>query len=271
MGMFSSILGGVGDLFNAKQQHSDNKFDRRVQEQDLALRNLERGDQYRFAQESAGWQMQDLFDTAEANGIHKLAALGGAAGSTYSPGQSLSSGSSSNSSLAGDLIGDGLKRLDKRKAEKRQDKLDNQSIKESNARIKADEAEAQMLEARSRTVIQDGRRSGTSGTQSTVNNSTLQEVISGKKTSSGIDRADTDNPPELEADLWAWARDGTFNKNLKAVIRKNLSPKMQYRIKKAHSEKERKRVAKAIIQQNELIRKETNKVKKRSRGNMAGY
>lgn len=46
---------------------------------------LDRAAQKQFAQQSTGWAFNDLMEAADQSGIHRLAALGGAGGASYSP------------------------------------------------------------------------------------------------------------------------------------------------------------------------------------------
>ena len=200
--------------------------------------------QKQFAKQGTGWQMRDAVQTGKELGLHPLAAIGAAGGQSYTPAGGISSGTEGDFSFLGDAIGAGIDAH-------RQNKIDKQAKKESDARIAVDNAEADLIRAQSRTVIQDARRSALSGTASvrTGSNerpSVLQELIEGDKTSSGLSRADIDNPAEFEADVWAWVRNGKLGPNVRELIRRNLSTAMQHKIKNARNERERREIARAI-------------------------
>ena len=63
----------------AREQWADQKA---MREQDIAI-------QREFAKNSAGWQFDDLMEAADEAGIHRLAAIGGASGSSYQPGSTI--------------------------------------------------------------------------------------------------------------------------------------------------------------------------------------
>ena len=67
-----------GEEFNASEAQKSRRFLRNQADADRALAE-------RFAKKSAGWQFNDLMEEADAAGIHRLAALGGASGTTYTP------------------------------------------------------------------------------------------------------------------------------------------------------------------------------------------
>jgi len=116
----------------------------------------DRWDQYNFAHNAAGWRMKDIFRAADESGIHRLAALGGGQGASYTPGQQSPGGIPQPMATEGlgDAIGTGLRAISEARARSRAEK---QATKESNARIKVDEAQARLYEARSRSEIANAR------------------------------------------------------------------------------------------------------------------
>lgn len=78
-------------VWDQTQARYDAQFDRSMYESDRAYsmaRNqnaANRRDQYNFAKNSTGWQFDDLMQSADQSGIHRLAALGGASAAQYSP------------------------------------------------------------------------------------------------------------------------------------------------------------------------------------------
>lgn len=124
--------------------------------------------QKEFAQNSAGWQLQDIFDTADASGIHRLAAIGGANAAQYSGAVSVGSpvsGSSAGSvgyspessdySFIGDAAGTLLQASLAKADSDRADKLTNAQVKslEADAYNSVKQADA----ATSRTQIRNAR------------------------------------------------------------------------------------------------------------------
>lgn len=116
--------------------------------------------QKEFAQNAAGWGMQDVIDTAKENGLHPLAALG-QTGAQYSP---ISSGSpgipgggggGNNGAFLGDKIGEAIESLlgDKHKQERKRD----------NAEIARIDAETELINQRSRSIIDAERKAATGG------------------------------------------------------------------------------------------------------------
>ncbi|AXL14844.1 hypothetical protein [Microviridae sp.] len=129
-----------------------------------------RFDQEKFARNSTGWAFDDLMESADQAGIHRLAALGGAQGSGYTPaGQTPSptisggggpspSGTSSTGVFAdesgaylGDAIGKAVQNMSKEAAE------DRQLTKAQRL------ADIQLTEAQSRSLISQARNTAIGG------------------------------------------------------------------------------------------------------------
>ena len=103
-----------------------------------------------MARNSAGWQMQDLVDTARQNGIHPLAALGTQGAAQYTPAQSTGSEyahDSSSNAFIGDSVSDALNTF--------------LAVKQADHRRKMDEAELELLKAQSKTLEAEARRTET--------------------------------------------------------------------------------------------------------------
>lgn len=199
------FLSFIGDIFGAKSAEkqadkanalSADQFNRSIQwakkqfgmTQDWEREQFDRG-QYqnaRFAKNAAGWQMQDLIDTARENGIHALSALGGGA-AQYSPvnvgssanaaGPSPTGGVTNNAgALLGDAIGEGLDAVygkfskEAKKSEQRSDEM-------YRLKKQREEAEIELLKSQSRTTLagirataSDGRKDITNTDQDAVQN-----------------------------------------------------------------------------------------------------
>ena len=69
----------AGQRFNAREAEKARQFTR-------DQNRIDRQMQKTFAKKSAGWQFDDLMEAADTAGIHRLAALGGATGTAYQPG-----------------------------------------------------------------------------------------------------------------------------------------------------------------------------------------
>lgn len=173
--MWGAAIGAVGSMAGAvisggnkrkairlqneyNQQASALNWERYQQDRDLQYqRNYD--DQKEFAQNSAGWQMQDIFNQADASGIHRLAALG-SSGSQYTPaGGSAPPGSIPNDAGGGDLfmgdaVGEALSKIgdavDRRKEQE-------EAAKNNAAQRDLLEAETELIRNQSRSIIRQAR------------------------------------------------------------------------------------------------------------------
>lgn len=126
-----------------------------------------------YAQNSAGWQMEDIMQTADEAGIHRLAALGGASGNNYQPFQSSGGGGGSTGGIAGaapptasyagghgpimgDAIAEAAKAIANGYMSDHEKKMQGYSERQASA-------EAEIAEAQSRTLLAAERAKGLSG------------------------------------------------------------------------------------------------------------
>lgn len=132
--------------------------------------------QKEFAKEGTGWAFDDLMESADSAGIHRLAALGGAAGAQYSaPSASGGGGSSGGSysqftpssyasaagsvpaevagveSYIGDVVGDAINNFASSQKNQIQQQFEEKQMEKMDAEI------AQIRAATSRSVIQNVR------------------------------------------------------------------------------------------------------------------
>lgn len=161
--------------------------------------DIDRAQATRFAKNSTGWAFDDLIQSADEAGIHRLAALGGASGASYVPaGGSAPVGSAPGaghigasrdeaflaSAYSGSVVGDGLgligEAIDAGIAEKRaqeadaydrarEAKRDELSARVAESEILRNQADAAMLAATSRTRLAEAARA--------ARDTTNQEVI----------------------------------------------------------------------------------------------
>lgn len=132
--------------------------------------------QSRFAQNATGWAFDDLMESADSAGIHRLSALGGAQGAQFTPvGASASPGSAPgfvpNDPVQapegiGSSIGDGISQLgdffsqqaEAKAAETRANQQDALSKTVATSEIDRNTAEAEMFRATSRTRLAEAER-----------------------------------------------------------------------------------------------------------------
>lgn len=150
---------------------------RTIYENDRAYRwgKVQRQDQYNFAKNSTRWQFDQLMRAADASGIHRLAALGGASG--YQPvptggsGAPVTAGSPSSpvpatpdlqTALTGDIIGPAVAQLaegyERQLQRERQNARDNEAKRIADAEIENLRAQTELTKARSRTILSQARK-----------------------------------------------------------------------------------------------------------------
>lgn len=150
----SDVLNAGLDYYGTREGVADNQkhYSAEQQKQRDFLSDQARRDrelQMEFAKNSTGWQLKDLFEAADESGIHRLAALGGASGTSYTPVGGIAPGVSP---YAGSKTGAGISALSRI--------LDSTRLKEAQAlerrgieaRIKLDESEAELNTARATTM-----------------------------------------------------------------------------------------------------------------------
>ncbi|AXL14834.1 hypothetical protein [Microviridae sp.] len=141
-----------------------------------------RADQERFAKHSTGWAFKDLMKAADASGIHRLAAIGGAQGANYSPvqgqgaatayqgssppsgGSQLPSASSPSLETAfmGDIIGPAVARVAQgyENKLKRERNADANNLQKAAVQMEMEESRARtaLLNAQATTVIRNAKK-----------------------------------------------------------------------------------------------------------------
>ncbi|AXL14862.1 hypothetical protein [Microviridae sp.] len=190
MGLFSAIGNVVGSIIGSNSADDANSLSDKHFNKAFGENRRQFNQSLRFAKEDQRFGQEAFANTradarnattrefrqkmrmADESGIHRLAALGhqasysapsytGAASPSVTGGPSAPSlsGDGGASALLGDGIGEGLEELLGMVTgeKKKQEKLDTES---QTSRTRLNNAEAQLLEAQSRSVIRDSRRSG---------------------------------------------------------------------------------------------------------------
>ena len=156
---------------NFKANRADERWERQWAQKQMDQQN-------RFAKKSAGWAFDDLMQSADEAGIHRLAALGAGGGAGYQPvssgggapmpqstqGGAPAPGSPSmipdltpiESAWVGDAVGDGIAMVLRGIEQQHERKLDAKEIELMDAEI-------ELLRSQSRTFNQSARNAGYSG------------------------------------------------------------------------------------------------------------
>ena len=146
----SSLLGGLlgkGDG-GMRQRKQDARFFWQTRRDDQERFATQRADQLQFAKEGAGWQMQDIIDTAGQNGIHPLAALGVAGSPGYTPVQGGSvqapfgGPSEEDNNFLGDAVSDAMNTYLRVRQMDHKEQMDQAHLDLLTAQSKTAEAEA---------------------------------------------------------------------------------------------------------------------------------
>lgn len=141
----------------------------------------DRRQQEYFARNSTGWQFDQLMNAADESGIHRLAALGGATGTAYSPvggvgvgGPAATGGaagvlpSAGDPAFIGDAVGMALEAARAEKAQKEAEEALALDKARTAAEIERTAAEAELMRSQSRTLVADARRAATGGSTGIV-------------------------------------------------------------------------------------------------------
>lgn len=190
-----ALAQGAANLFGGMFKGSDPESATRNQKWQFRRQRDMFGWQTDWAKEATGHAMQDVFRTAAASGIHRLAALGGA--SAYQPsGMSVGGpGPTEQQPFMGDAMSEAL----------------NTYIrgKEFEHRKKMDQAELDLLKAQSKTLEAEARRTET-GTQA-ISRATMESVYNQQEPEAGrqtvtSDKLDKDgilqvHPGHLDAEM----------------------------------------------------------------------
>lgn len=133
--------------------------------------NIDRRLQTKFAKNAAGWQMADLMEAADAAGIHRLSAIGGATGGGYTPagagGIAAQAPADSGGygldteAIGGSIVGDGMSAIGDYITGQQQAAQEAKAVAAEGARedaivaseVDRNSAEAEMYRARARTEI----------------------------------------------------------------------------------------------------------------------
>ncbi|AXL14848.1 hypothetical protein [Microviridae sp.] len=178
-------------MYDSQQNYTTQRLGQQ-REHDYRMANQNRRHDKVMAKNSTKWQFDQLMNSADESGIHRLAALGGASGyqgtATGPSGGgtgsiSIPGGSAGHkSNLIGDAIGEGINAF-------RQSRELKMAEKESSARVKLLNAEAaQIDEATSRSTIRNARAGATSGSNNSPvgsRDNPLQTHVWGKDPRSG--------------------------------------------------------------------------------------
>ena len=164
----SGIFGGSNMGGGRAQRRAVANWYRQVNRQEK-WRDEDYARQKEFARNSTGWAFDDLMESADQAGIHRLAALGGAQGSGYTSGatigQPATPGPAGLGPSTGDAIGDALGAISdgilRKDQKKRQDAAEKREEELTDAQVDKLEAEAELTRAQSRTTIAQARN-GTS-------------------------------------------------------------------------------------------------------------
>lgn len=158
--IIAAAIGAGGSLLSAGMSRSTArralKFQKRQYNENLWRLDQARDDQFTFAKESAGWQFKDIMEAADESGIHRLAAIGGAQASGYTPagGSNMSLNTEDGNSIAGDAIASGISSIADAWAKSQEKKTAEAMTRKAEA--EADKAELEV--AQSRTRLQEQRR-----------------------------------------------------------------------------------------------------------------
>lgn len=205
--LLTAGAGLIGGFLNKRSNDKANNANAAQNALNIATQNQWRSEDYdrqkEFAQNSAGWQMKDLFDQADASGIHRLSALGASGGAQYQGSTSLTPSTpeqGNDYSFLGDSVGDAMNVMLRAKSAQQAQKL-------SNSQIEVNKAEAKLLESQSRTALINARaaaRGQTGATSETDAPITIDELRTEFERKPGTVTGTNlrTNPNRVDAESW---------------------------------------------------------------------